>query len=325
MKQRLEYIDTARGIAIFLVITGHSIGDINEPINQLILSFHMPLFFIISGIFLCTKNTDMSFLDYLKKQIHHLLIPHTVLSAFEYLYVTLNDFKHLHTLAHSTDFIEIFMHSWFLIVLFEISIISFYLKKLVKHNYIIWGIAILCLGGSYLVQTLPERGNFFWAKLNILPTALLFYLIGHLLKRRWISETKYGYINLYILLCTVFLSQLNSPVKMYANDYGSLPLFICTSLLGSYFILQVALKLRSTFFIWLGKMSIVVYIFQQHISIYSRSTIKIIAEKAFGTIDTAYLYPCNIILTLSIVLILTYMVYCHKTLCKILGVTFYKT
>lgn len=59
---RLVYIDVAKCFAIFLVVWGHVIQNygesslINKTINEyFILTFHMPLFAIISGMFY--KNT----------------------------------------------------------------------------------------------------------------------------------------------------------------------------------------------------------------------------------------------------------------------------
>lgn len=48
IKKRLDYIDCAKGIAMLLVIIGHTF--LNESVQQLIYSFHMPLFFIASGL-----------------------------------------------------------------------------------------------------------------------------------------------------------------------------------------------------------------------------------------------------------------------------------
>lgn len=48
MKTRVEYIDFMRGIAMLLVIYGHC-SEMNTA-NRFILSFHMPLFFFISGM-----------------------------------------------------------------------------------------------------------------------------------------------------------------------------------------------------------------------------------------------------------------------------------
>lgn len=47
-KQRIEWLDIAKGIACLTVIIGHTISY-DSPFRQLIFSFHMPLFFILSG------------------------------------------------------------------------------------------------------------------------------------------------------------------------------------------------------------------------------------------------------------------------------------
>lgn len=46
MKKRLVWVDIAKGIAIILMIIGH---EISGNIRTFIFSFHMPLFFILSG------------------------------------------------------------------------------------------------------------------------------------------------------------------------------------------------------------------------------------------------------------------------------------
>ena len=48
MKTRIEWIDFAKGLTILLVVVGHTIS--NGLIRGSIFSFHMPLFFFLSGI-----------------------------------------------------------------------------------------------------------------------------------------------------------------------------------------------------------------------------------------------------------------------------------
>lgn len=65
MKERIEYIDIAKGIGILLVIAGHLFAY-RGPISRWIFSFHMPLFFILSGI--CYKmNSSTILVEYKKK------------------------------------------------------------------------------------------------------------------------------------------------------------------------------------------------------------------------------------------------------------------
>ena len=50
-KMRLEWVDISKGIGILLVIIGHCVY-IGGSIHNWIFSFHMPLFFILSGMFI---------------------------------------------------------------------------------------------------------------------------------------------------------------------------------------------------------------------------------------------------------------------------------
>ena len=67
MKNRISYIDIAKGIGIFLVIWGHII--LSGPAYNIIYAFHMPLFFFLSG-FVFSKNKFIFLV--LKLQIKYL-------------------------------------------------------------------------------------------------------------------------------------------------------------------------------------------------------------------------------------------------------------
>ena len=48
--KRVTYIDIAKGLAILCVIIGHTTQYIDIGIiNPFVFSFHMPLFFVLSG------------------------------------------------------------------------------------------------------------------------------------------------------------------------------------------------------------------------------------------------------------------------------------
>lgn len=73
ISKRIEYLDIARGIGILLVVLGHNdFGAFSTFFHQVIYSFHVPLFFFLSGYFL---NTSIPFLEYLKKRFHSILKP----------------------------------------------------------------------------------------------------------------------------------------------------------------------------------------------------------------------------------------------------------
>lgn len=56
--KRLDYLDIAKGIAIFLVVMGHAVLAFDTPYWRLaIYAFHMPLFFLVSGMVTKTRET----------------------------------------------------------------------------------------------------------------------------------------------------------------------------------------------------------------------------------------------------------------------------
>lgn len=73
--KRLTYIDTAKFIGILLVIVGHC-GNQITLLGQVAYSFHMPLFFIISGMFI----KEMQFTTGGQKYAKRLLIPYAITS-----------------------------------------------------------------------------------------------------------------------------------------------------------------------------------------------------------------------------------------------------
>lgn len=78
---RIEWIDTAKGIGILLVVIGHI--QLIPFFHDCIFLFHMPLFFFISGT-LFKKNE--SWKNCFTKKIIHLLLPYPF---FMFLFVPL--------------------------------------------------------------------------------------------------------------------------------------------------------------------------------------------------------------------------------------------
>lgn len=46
--KRIDWVDVAKGVGIFLMVMGHS--SMPDAVNRWIYSFHMPLFFLLSGL-----------------------------------------------------------------------------------------------------------------------------------------------------------------------------------------------------------------------------------------------------------------------------------
>ena len=74
-KKRLDYIDVARGLGMICIILGH-LG--NDQINRVVYTFHVPIFFLISGFFISNKQDIKTFC---KKRAKSLLVPYVAAAA----------------------------------------------------------------------------------------------------------------------------------------------------------------------------------------------------------------------------------------------------
>ena len=71
--QRVGYLDIAKGIGIILVVMGHNDFALISPFaHKFIYSFHMPMFFFMSGMFF---KPDLPFWTFLQKRFHRVLKP----------------------------------------------------------------------------------------------------------------------------------------------------------------------------------------------------------------------------------------------------------
>lgn len=257
MGRRLEYIDIMRGIAILLVVFEHCIASLNEPLARFILSFHMPLFFFISGF--CMKPIGGG--NWYIKKAKAILIPQITLGVVSIISILLFDVL----LKKSISISEVnYLHSfggWFLITLFLMEMILGPIITFVKNRIFIVIIALsfcllFCLVRNtdiqYIQQTLA---------------AVIFGLLGFLF-RPLIEKYEKGTIRLkgfgwLALLIVIFLSQYNEPVGMYINQYGNKILFLLTAIIGIFGVLDISTSVKNIAFLqWCGRESIIIYVIQ---------------------------------------------------------------
>lgn len=144
-QQRIEWIDYAKGIGIFLVVLGHvlrglgaSVGQGYQPellaTDQWIYAFHMPLFFLLSGLF-ADRAVSKPPRRFLIDRFQKILYPYFLWSALVgALRILSGQNKGTTLLQFLTGFwatiyypIDIF---WFLFALFLISTLFYGLRKL---------------------------------------------------------------------------------------------------------------------------------------------------------------------------------------------------
>lgn len=69
---RLRYIDIAKGLAMICIILGHLK---NPGINRVVFTFHVPIFYFITGFFVSDRRSTA---DFIKNKARTLLVPYFV-------------------------------------------------------------------------------------------------------------------------------------------------------------------------------------------------------------------------------------------------------
>lgn len=211
LRKRKEYIDIAKGIGILLVLLGHLLPDNNE-IKSMIYSFHMPLFFIVSG-YTCKS---MGFKTLLYKRVQRILLPYLLWAVI----FTGLSLKKLVFIVYGTN--ETIGRAgsngmlWFLVCMFVASILGgflIFLSKKSKNRKLFLGVCVVAtLAFSYILNFFHDDIVFknrviglpFAMDISFLATS--FFLIGKIMEETDLTKIDKLRLPLRLLIGTVCLA-----------------------------------------------------------------------------------------------------------------------
>lgn len=178
-KERIDYLDIAKAIGITLVVLRHCSISIG-----VFAMFHMPLFFIISGMFFREGN---GFVKMVKNKLNKLLIPWGFFYLLGCLFFYVVAVVKSELKENYFGFIDVFVHRatfnypiWYLLCLFWVFILYFVICKIsTLHIRTIVVIALSLCG--YL---LGKFHFFIPCYVDIALTSLFFFHIGYTLRTR---------------------------------------------------------------------------------------------------------------------------------------------
>lgn len=299
--KRQNWIDVIKGIGIILVVFGHVYSE--NPVSVWIYSFHMPLFFALSGFIFAaySYNKKTSFKDYLIKKLKSLIVPFILFRIILVLYWFAVE-RHFRDL----DLGPI----WFLPVLFAAEIITYFIN--IKKKPVFNGIfAVVCLAVLYLLKHLSfddtTVGDWVMITLNGMCWYNFGILIGYTATQKNINISKRAALPIIIVLLavSVFLSQHNGMVSMYSSVFGNYFIYIAESIAGILFILMLCkfvFKANKTIE-FLGRNTIIILATHEPIKRVILKLIEIISGKIGMPVTTDYLQK-NILTGLLVVLII---------------------
>ena len=248
-KERNLSFDLAKGIGIFLMVFGHT--SLPKFASTWIYSFHMPLFFLISGVFFRPEKYN-EWYGFIVAKSKTLLIPY-------FLYFIVSEFLKI---TCNTDNVTL----WFLPVLFMTEIIFYAIVRLADRARLklllsVTLITMLAIS-SYTMSVFEIVIPF---DLQNVGHALIYYSFGYYFSS-WVKRISITLWKIILLMAiytivVIFLPKLD----MYPNYWSFMPLSQILAIAGTILIILGA-KVMSLwnsknpvlkFFDWAGRNSII--------------------------------------------------------------------
>ena len=292
--KRVDYVDIAKGIGIVLVVMGHNDFELISPFaHKLIYSFHMPMFFFMSGMFF---KPDVPFWPFLRNRFNRVLRPFVAIllliyfasisfSKISLVMATRRLIKAMYANGHYLDWVQL----WVLPHLFTVSFFAFLFFKVMKQTQLQkwqWWILGLLYIGSVLSLKLfwPFEINLFGRSLIVygLPLSLdlvlisgFFFIFGYELNQK---QNHILFENPWILLgsgiaLTLLVWYFPQKIDFNTRQFDSLLINTAEALLGIVFILALSKLFErvgwlSSLFKYVGQASLIILIFQVPIQDY---------------------------------------------------------
>lgn len=270
---RIKEIDFIKGIAIIMVVIGHT----NCPIllAHIISLVHMPLFFMASG-FLSFKSSatepHWNLVSFLTRKIKSLYLPFICCSIFVYSLYYLLGWLGSDIESFVRQLLKFFafglgisvplsiQHLWFLKTLFIVSIAYFLLESNLKNRRWQLYALVVCFPSLFVLLPAPFFVNILWPI-----RAISYFLLGYFIRQINISFSKWYLVPLVILWVSLGVYWKDVPVDMRF----SMGVVSCSMVIGSIsaflFLFKVAkLICKTTFFdlfSFCGTKSLYIYLF----------------------------------------------------------------
>ncbi len=319
-KQRIQFIDLAKGVCIIIVVLGHLVPAIHENFT-FVLCFGMPLFFCLSGLFFKDYG---GFKNLIVKKINTVFVPFVAwyLIAYGIYYLgrtvtrsTIEAPYHIWDVLTSNDIYNIPI--WFILCLFWSNLLFAIIRIFAKTDTAI-GIGVLIVACAGWLLSSLDVFNFLY--IGSAMSCLPFFYMGYALKRTQIlypSQSKkvdvvIMSISLLFACLIAFLPQ-EPPRLFYYKNYASygnaLQIYSCAALFVVGILLLCKCIGRIPFVSWLGRYSIIVLVTHIPISAITGT----ILERSIGSyVSVEMKYIINF--TLVIVLMALIIPFCIRFL-----------
>lgn len=261
-EKRFENIDVAKGIGILLMIAGHIFN--NSVFGTIVYGFHMPLFFIITGILRAKRKRQCGFGVFAKKRFFSLIVPYVIV---EIITLPLFCLKHDYTVEDwrwiILDSLLLYYNrggaTWFLLNLFLSELEFFWIEKIKNRTLyavvacILFVMGTMCTSDNHIVFIILRS----FVAVGFI--ALGYFYASDFLKKR-------SGLGLWALpIVYIFFSLKNGLVDMNLGEYQNQLLYFLCAVTGSLSVMAVSnwitsntVIIKRTLAFWGGNSMIVV-------------------------------------------------------------------
>ena len=265
--ERDHIIDVAKGLGEILVCIGHSKFSLSSEV-KFIYQFHMPLFFILSGMNINIEK--YSIFKFIKKKMETILFPYFSISLFSIF----NSINHNKNFNYKKYFLQTLQGKqegnsyWFIHCLFISQCIAFVFlkffsyfsknKKIIK-NILVFILLILSNYYGYYFASYKHA----YYKLNLTLLIVSYITAGYLIKLNRIFFDYY-FFNIFLSPLYIYFFyknvKKNSFVSFNKSLLGNIYYSNLLSYLGSFFILSLSKFIKSNYILeYFGRNSLYVY------------------------------------------------------------------
>lgn len=277
-KKRLKYIDIVKGFSVLLIVLGHILGEYNSTsyFQTWIYSFHVPIFFILTGWLSYEKEYKNSSLKSLiKKDAKSLLYPYF---TFSLLFIVWDIFECFILKTSIKTALKDFMLTvslygiktlWFLTCLFIAKVIYYVQqckltkKKLYASNIII--IIMVFILTQFIVPIFQGKNGIYLYISRLIQligrplVALLYIYIGAYMHKKLKQKNNIWILIIVLLILNIILGLLNGKVDLYSLKVNNLLLYYLSATFGSLSIILFFKKIKDTKILeFFGKNSLIV-------------------------------------------------------------------
>ena len=255
-KKRILYLDMARGVGMILVVLGH-VPYIDSGVRQFITVFHMPLFFLISGILLEQKGEEeKNYFGLIRKKLRSIMIPYVVFSLLSFLLESsrivlkgLDEWNVVLRQLFQSCCLQGVSTLWFLPALFISELLFLGIRKKTNHTGTIVCTLVMVVGSAvlnyyekifYYYHAVSRSYRLLHDVCSMIIRNIFcvgFICIGYYLSKWLLKKLKNRMQEaVSLIVCAVLACMLISKagsVDLRFMYYDSLPLFMAGAVMGS--------------------------------------------------------------------------------------------